>query len=232
MPDPRPAIGLVCKAPRPGAVKTRLAATIGADKAAALATAFLADTAAAIAALPVAPWLIHAPAHAAPEIAPLLPVPFRAHPQCGADLGAVMQDALGAMLAAGHAGAILVGADSPDLPADRWTAALAALANPGNDAVFGPAADGGYWLVGLRAPQPALFETIAWSTSTVLTATCRQAAAADLRLALLEPWFDVDESADLAALATRLAAAPDSVAPATRRALCGLSGLVPRPAPA
>jgi len=228
MPNPRPAIGLVCKAPRPGQVKTRLGASIGATAAADLAAAFLADTAAAIAALPVAPWLIHAPPDAAVAIAPLLPAPFRPHPQRGADLGAVMQDAIGTMLAAGHPGAILVGADSPDLPAERWSAALAALADPAFDAVFGPATDGGYWLVGMRTPHPPLFAAIPWSTATVLAATCEQAAAAGLRLTLLQAWHDVDELADLAALTARLAHAPDSVAPATRRALCRLSGLPSR----
>lgn len=219
----RPAIGLVCKAPVAGRVKTRLAAGIGAAAAASLAEAFLRDTAAALAALPVAPVLVHAPADALPAIAPLLPPGFAARAQRGEGLGAVMLDALAGILAAGHPAALLVGADSPTAPLALYRAALVAVADPRVDAVFGPAADGGYWLVGMRHPWPVLFDAIPWSTTGVMAATQRAAAAAGLRLALLDPWYDVDEAGDLVRLRADLAAGPPTLAPATRAALAALS---------
>ena len=66
-----------------------------------------------------------------------------------------------------------------------------------HDAVFVPALDGGYALVALRRPAPALFEDIAWSTDTVMARTRERAAAAGLSLAELAPVADIDEPADL-----------------------------------
>jgi glycosyltransferase A (GT-A) superfamily protein (DUF2064 family) len=80
------------------------------------------------------------------------------------------------------------------------------------DVVLGPTEDGGYYLTGIRADQPTLFENVPWSTSDVLALTLRRADAAGLRCALLSPWFDVDTPGDRdrlrAALADELAAAP------------------------
>jgi len=62
--------------------------------------------------------------------------------------------------------------------------------------VLGPAKDGGYWLIGLRALQPALFEGIAWSTSSVLSETLDRSRAAGLCVQLLRELSDVDTEAD------------------------------------
>ncbi|HEX7124231.1 MAG TPA: DUF2064 domain-containing protein, partial [Thermodesulfobacteriota bacterium] len=67
----------------------------------------------------------------------------------------------------------------------------------GADLVLGPADDGGYYLIGLRSPQPSLFEGIPWSTGAVLAETRRRAEASGLRTALLPAWFDLDTAADL-----------------------------------
>ncbi len=67
----------------------------------------------------------------------------------------------------------------------------------GNDAVFIPAEDGGYVLLGLRKPCPEIFQNIPWSTSETLSATLANAERAGRKIALMPPLFDVDTLADL-----------------------------------
>jgi uncharacterized protein len=90
------------------------------------------------------------------------------------------------------------------VPAAALAEAAAALAGRA-DVVLGPAADGGYYLIGLRGPAPGLFAGIAWSTAGVLAATRVRAEAAGLAVHLLPPGFDVDEVADLVRLRALLA---------------------------
>ncbi|MBT5322600.1 MAG: DUF2064 domain-containing protein, partial [Verrucomicrobiales bacterium] len=72
----------------------------------------------------------------------------------------------------------------------------AAKALQARDAVIGPATDGGYWLIGLNAPCPALFEGIEWSTGGVLQSTLAKADEAGLSVQLLRELGDVDTGAD------------------------------------
>jgi glycosyltransferase A (GT-A) superfamily protein (DUF2064 family) len=89
------------------------------------------------------------------------------------------------------------------VPAARLAEAAAALGTGVADLVLGPAEDGGYYLIGLRAPAPRLFSGVAWGTSRVLAETL--ARAGTLRSRLLPACFDVDEPDDLARLASVLA---------------------------
>lgn len=101
----------------------------------------------------------------------------------------------GRMLAALAAGAsVVVGSDIPVLDAAYVEAALSGLAQA--DAVLGPVEDGGYCLIGMRAPHPELFRSIAWSTDTVVEQTLSRAAAAGLDVALLATLWDVDDHDD------------------------------------
>src|SRR5262249_17733006 len=68
------------------------------------------------------------------------------------------------------------------------------------DVVLGPTEDGGYYLIGLRAAQAALFDDVPWSTSAVLAVTLKKAAAVGLRTVCLPTWFDVDTPGALARL--------------------------------
>lgn len=193
------AIGLMCKPPRLG--KSRLAAGIGAEGAARLARAFLADSAALLrevaertGARAVA---FVAPDDATGEVAALLAPGFEALPQGEGDLGARMRRALDALFAGGASRATLIGADAPTLPPALLELALAHPAQ----AVVVPALDGGYCAIACAAPAPrALFEGVAWSTATVLAETRDVAARAGVALAELPAWHDVDEAGDLAAL--------------------------------
>ncbi len=116
-------------------------------------------------------------------------------PQGPGDLGQRMARAIEEALAQGEERVVLVGSDLPQLNADIMAQAFAALAD--HSMVLGPATDGGYYLVGLSIPAPAIFQGIAWGTSRVLDETL--AAAHDLGLLphLLPPLADLDRPEDL-----------------------------------
>ena len=193
----RCAVIVFAKAPRPGHAKTRLIAALGAEGAAALAER-----------------LMHAAlAHAlAADVGPveLCVTPDRTHPAFAAaaeggrvaltdqgdgDLGERMARAFDRVLAT-HDHALLIGTDAPLLDAPYLRAAAAALDEA--DAVFGPAADGGYTLVGLRRPAPGLFAGMRWSHDQVMAQTRDRLAGLGLRHIELPVLHDVDEPADLA----------------------------------
>jgi hypothetical protein len=110
---------------------------------------------------------------------------------------------------------VIIGSDSPDLPPSYVQEAFARL-DGGADVVLGPAEDGGYYLIGLRAPQPRLLREVPMSTPTVLADTLALARELGLRAELLPLWYDVDTSAELRRLAEGLLDAPPEVAPCTR----------------
>ena len=195
------AIGIICKAPRVGASKTRLIPLLGAERAAQLSGCFLRDIAATIQSLPPATatrgFMVFAPADAEAELRDLMPGEFGAMCQHHAGLGEVLFHASADLLAAGHDCVLLVNGDSPTLPASLLAEAVAALRQPGDRAVFGPAVDGGYYLIGLKQAHRHLFEDIAWSTSTVLAQSLLRAAALGLPTVLLPKWYDVDDGLHL-----------------------------------
>src|SRR5512134_1138544 len=108
------ALGIMCKAPRPGASKTRLASVVGAERAAALSACFLRDVAASIELVPgqfrARGYGVYAPAGAEREVRALLPDSFGLTLQADADLGVVLCNAVRQLLDAGHGYAILVNA--------------------------------------------------------------------------------------------------------------------------
>lgn len=110
------------------------------------------------------------------------------------DLGARMFSAFQWHCANGPT--LLIGTDCPALQPAHLRAAAQALLS-GSDAVFHPAEDGGYALIGLRQPQPALFEQMRWSTAEVMQASRERAAAQGLSLVELETLWDVDLPEDL-----------------------------------
>ena len=187
------------KAPVAGQAKTRLIPALGADGAAALAERLLAHAlAAAVSAGFDAVELCTTPDSGHPVFGQLA----RRHgvalaAQGEGDLGARMHRALARALQQ-HDRALLIGSDVPGLDTARLRQADAALA--AHDAVFVPALDGGYALVGLRRPAPQLFEGIAWSRADVMALTRERARAGGLRWAELQAVADVDEPADLAHL--------------------------------
>jgi rSAM/selenodomain-associated transferase 1 len=187
---------VMARHPIPGRVKTRLARLFGDDAACDLHRAFVRDLAARLRALPWETTWAYWPPDA--PFAALVPG-FRCRPQEGADLGERMARAIDAALAEARGPVAVIGVDSPHLPAARFAETAEALA-AGAELVIGPALDGGYYLLGLRASAPALFSGIAWGTATVREATLARAAALGLRTHLLAPDFDVDGADGLARL--------------------------------
>jgi rSAM/selenodomain-associated transferase 1 len=112
------------------------------------------------------------------------------------DLGQRIWRALRDAFTGGAASAVMIGADSPGLTAAHLDAALVRLVD--YDLVLGPAADGGYYLIGLNRPIPELFQEISWSTDAVLTQTLRAADELGLRVSGLDVLGDVDRPEDLA----------------------------------
>ena len=210
------AVAIMAKAPQVGEVKTRLSPPLSLAEAATLYRCFLLDKIEQVMALKAATLAIaFTPAEAKgffEEVAP----DFVLVRQQGADLGDRLANSLGELLARGHGGAVAIDSDTPTLPVSFLQQAIEVLTTPDIDLVLGPTQDGGYYLIGLRVVHRELFETMAWSTSTVLSETMRRASAKGLRVACLPPWYDVDTPEDLGRLRAELAARGDIAAPHTR----------------
>jgi rSAM/selenodomain-associated transferase 1 len=122
--------------------------------------------------------------------------------QAAGDLGERLHQAFGHAFSAGNTAVIIMGSDCPGLTAGVLRRAFAALAE--SDMVLGPAADGGYYLIGLSRPAPALFTDIPWSSSEVLARTLARAADLGLKTHLLGTLCDVDRPQDLAQIPRRI----------------------------
>ncbi len=116
--------------------------------------------------------------------------------QSGVDLGERMNRAFIREFTAGFSKIVLIGTDCPDLHREIIQAAFEHLAN--HDLVLGPAVDGGYYLIGLNAPRPDLFQNITWSSAAVYSQTRAIARRENLLVFDLPTLRDIDEPADLA----------------------------------
>ena len=184
-------IAVFAKAPVAGAVKTRLVPELGADGAAWLHARLVRHAlATAREARPAVLQLWCSPDASHPFFAECAArFSCELHTQQGADLGERMAHAF-----SGNSPLVLIGADCPPLRAAHLAQAWHALQS--NDAVFAPAEDGGYVLVGLARAAPTLFEGIEWSRDDVMRETRRRVAAAGLRCVELETLWDVDRPED------------------------------------
>jgi len=187
-----PRIIILVKAPRPGFVKTRLADVIGPKNACDAYCKLVNTLLGNLTDLPHAE-LRFTPDDAEAEISQWLYEGWTAVPQGGGDLGERMQRAI----TEAQCPAILIGSDCPNINLTDITAAHKALGK--HDVVLGPAVDGGYWLIGLQVPCPALFNGIQWSTKNVLRETLTSSEKAGLSVHLLRELADVDTIEDWAA---------------------------------
>lgn len=235
------AIAVMAKAPQPGRSKTRLCPPLHPEQASGLSAAFLRDVTENIAAA-----ARHAPiqgliAHAAVGSEPL----FDGHlakgtgfvladgsieaPSGIVGFGRCLLHAVQGMFAAGYGAACVLNSDSPTLPTEYLVRMATTLLSSNNQAVLGPADDGGYYLLGMTAPHARLFANIAWSTETVADATRVRATALGLDLVELPTWYDVDDATALCRLTMELNRGSDGFpAPATR-AWLGEIGMLPSP---
>ncbi len=184
------------KAPRPGTVKTRLAADVGEAEAARIYRALGRGVVDGVRDGPWRTVVAFSPPDAREEVAAWLdPGELDFDPQTSGDLGLRMDAALTAELGRGADRVCLVGTDAPGVDAGVVREAFRALAAA--DVVLGPARDGGYYLVGLKRPTPGLFQDIPWSTPEVLERTLERARELDLHVRLLRPLADVDRLPDV-----------------------------------
>jgi uncharacterized protein len=190
---------VLAKAPVPGRVKTRLCPPCDPEDAARLAEAALVDTLTAVAATPCRRRVLAL--DGAPG--PWLPAGFEVIPQRGDGL----DERLAHAFTDAGGGALLVGMDTPQLTRALLTASLRSLGALHVDAVLGPAADGGWWCIGLHAPEPEVFRGVPMSTSHTGAAQRARLRRLGLRTATLPILRDVDDFDDAVAVAR---AAPDT----------------------
>jgi len=203
------ALVVIAKAPVPGRSKTRLSPPCSPSEAAALAGAALDDTLSAVARTSVERKLLALEG----DLAGDAPAGMEVVPQRGHGLGERLAEAL---LAAGGP-ALVIAMDTPQVTLALLAGAVRRLSDPGVDAVLGPSQDGGYWAIGAREPDPALFHGVPMSSSRTLEAQRRRLDELDVRWAELPTLRDVDTMEDAQAVAAE--------SPGTRfaRALAGLA---------
>ena len=190
-------VAVFAKAPVAGRVKTRLASLLGEEGAATLHSSLVKralETATESGVGPVELWCSPDAKHPFFEGC-AAQHPITLHEQSGADLGERMRNAFEAAHARGEA-LLLIGSDCPALAGATLRSAAAALAS--NDAVFVPAEDGGYVLVGLAKPAPRIFEGIGWGSSAVMMQTRARLAVEGVRWEELATHWDLDRPEDYA----------------------------------
>jgi len=209
-------LAVVAKRPAAGQTKTRLCPPLSGAAAADLYEHFLQDTLHIMRAVTgVERAIVYLPEAEQAYFSALAP-DMTLYPQQGEDLGARLDNLLTAALSRGATAAVVMDSDSPTLPPALLEEAFARL-NAGADVVLGPCDDGGYYLIGLRSPQPRLTRDVTMSTATVLKDTLAIAAELELQVHLLPVWYDVDTQPELERLHRDLRDQPAEVAVHTRR---------------
>ena len=207
---------LMGKAPLSGKVKTRMCPPLSHRQAAAFYAATLEDAAEETSSLRgVRRLLSFAPPASKPYFSSAPFSGFSLFEQAGNDLGERMAHAMEEAFARGARRAVIIGSDCPALSAGRIRSAFRELLQ-GADAVFGPATDGGFYLIGLSAPARSLFHGMEWSAPTVLSAILSRCRNEGMTYALLPAESDVDTAEDLEALRRWLRARSRPPSPRTR----------------
>jgi uncharacterized protein len=195
-----PAVLVFLRAPIRGRVKSRLAADVGEEAAFNLYQCFILDTIDVVEKSGY-PFFIH---YDPPEHEQLLVEWLGSRNQYtaqnGDNLGSRMRHAFSKVFTDGFKRAILIGSDLPDIPPHIIREAGQALNNC--DAVLGPTADGGYYLIGFNAGKftSHAFEKIQWGANTVYQETMHILEQQRIRVHVLPEWRDVDNAADLRSL--------------------------------
>jgi uncharacterized protein len=179
---------VIAKQPVPGRVKTRLVPPCTHEQAAALAEAALADTLHTMLMAPARRRVLVLEG----EPGPWLPSGFEIVRQRGGPLDERLASAFTAVTGP----ALLIGMDTPQVTPGLLTVDWRAA-----DAFFGPAADGGFWALGLRVPDPALLRGVPMSTPDTGAVQRARLLTAGLRVADLPQLRDVDTAADAVAVA-------------------------------
>lgn len=225
MTRPGPAVVIMAKEPGPGKVKTRLCPPLAPRQAANLYAAFLFDTVELVSETPGVDLLLaYDPPSATEFFGRMAPRSVECVTQGAGDMGRRLSRVSRTLFTRGYRKVVILASDTPHLPPNCIRRAFSLLDK--TDVVLGPCDDGGYYLVGSRVIEPALFEGIAWSTPAVLEQTTARAEDAGLRWEMLPPCYDVDTIDDLRRLVLDLQAGNGDrtvACPHTRTALAALS---------
>lgn len=192
---------------RPGAVKTRLAADLGAEQAAGLYREFLRTILVRFREIAEHRILAVTPESRLGEFDRFATAQaghesWHITPQGAGDLGQRMRRLFVQAFASGAERVVLLGSDSPNLPCEIIQRAFEMLEE--KSVVLGPTADGGYYLVGAREKTPDIFNRVSWSTSTVWSDTVLRLKQAGTLFGESPIWYDVDDLASLRRLARDL----------------------------
>ncbi|MGA9724650.1 MAG: TIGR04282 family arsenosugar biosynthesis glycosyltransferase [Candidatus Binatus sp.] len=200
----RPALIVFCREPVAHQAKTRLIGAMTPAAAAALSDAFIRDALAKAVAVRASSIVIAASAPNGVEHSRYFQRMAR---RFGAELIDQGDGSLGMRMARAlqplsSDGALLIGTDTPSLPAALLAASLDALRR--NRIVIAPSLDGGYYAIGVRGPMPPIFTGIRWGSSGVFDSTVKRLKRAGLRYTLGPAWYDVDRWPDVLLLAAHL----------------------------
>ena len=205
---------IMAKAPRPGAVKTRLAPSLSAAAVADFYRCLLDDTLALARSLDEVEIAIMCPGSDVNELAQLAGDEASVVAQNGEGLAAGLTSVFAHFAGHHQRRVIAFNSDSPHLPRSVLEGAFETLA--AHDVVVGPTHDGGYYLVGAKASRPALFAHDGMGTSSALERLLSRARTLELSVGFAEPFYDIDVGDDLTRLAQELRLAP-ARAPRTAR---------------
>lgn len=198
---------IMAKAPKPGAVKTRLAPSLSLPAVTALYSSLLQDTVALAQSLRGVDVALMCPGSDVDELVRLLGHATRIVAQKGKGLAAGLTSVFRDFAASDQHHVIAFNSDSPHLPAAILERAFQILA--AHDVVIGPTHDGGYYLVGANTAYPTLFENDGMGTTSALERLATRARVLELSTGLTEPFYDIDVADDLIRLARELRLAPE-----------------------
>lgn len=207
---------VVAKQPLPGQTKTRLCPPLSQTQAADLYECFLRDTLDIMRKVRDVRRVIGFLPEAAQDYFRQLAPDMELTCQSGDSLGERLDHLLTETLVNGSQQAVVMDSDSPTLPVDYISQAFEQLRTV--DVVIGPTRDGGYYLIGMKHPQPHLLRQVQMSTPHVLADTLALAQATGVRVSLLPTWYDIDTIADLHQLDNEITAlSKNGSAKATRQ---------------
>ncbi len=197
---------IMAKAPTPGMVKTRLSPSLPVAAVTELYRCLLKDTIALAHSVKMVDVAIMCPAPDVEELTRLAPSVSGVVAQKGQGLAAGLNSVFAHFSAVGQKRVVAFNSDSPHLPTSILEGAFEELA--GHDVVIGPTHDGGYYLVGAKAPHEGLFDRDSMGTNSALEALLARARGLDLSVGFTDPFYDIDVAGDLTRLATELELAP------------------------
>ncbi len=209
---------IFAKEPIRGRVKTRLAKTLGEESILSLYKAFIKDTLLIAKSVKAEKKILaYESFGGAPEYLNEISEGFSLYEQKGCDLGERMSNAFDYAQKLGSSSTVIIGSDSPTLPAHFIEEAFEKLGKA--NVVFGPSNDGGYYLIGVAGCCDGLFEDVVWSSEDVLKKTFHNAEYMEKTVSFLKSWYDIDVIDDLKVLKEDICAKESNGALFTKKAL-------------